>query len=1315
MVYWERCIDIRRRIRRAQRMFWHASKYLFLVALAVVAVLGIRQFYDYQRHRHAQAFLREAIKDQKLQHTSEAIRNAQGCVDLAPDEIDAYVMLAHLLRSSGQKTSADECMEKMVALNPQSGRAHLRRGRYLLETNRKEDAEADVLQAQNLLPTDRDVLLLVIDYYSHRSQWEQARDVARKLRELHPDDAAACSRAAELEAHFGNRQGAIDALSAGVKADPQNEDFLYSLVNLLCDEQQLDSARNVLAAAGPSQPDAAIVKLLHARIALAQGLWREAAAEFERLRPALNAKPEITRQLNAWLGDCYGQMGNPARQLECWRQGVVADPQWLPLRRQIIDMLVSAGRLDEAIAAARQAQTACHTTPEDALQLAHLLMLQIKRAPTPAVAAEIEKLLDDTSRSFPDLFEVSLLRAQWLAAQDQTKEAEKVLLAAQEKFPRRLASWLALAGVAYQQDDPAAARSWLDRAEKSLGDSLPLRLARTAYLLWELGPAAAPALRKLIDDTEKFTPAEQVHLASALLLAGSRAGDYDFAARLCTRLSVARHADPSFWMLQLEVALRSGRVAGLEELLKEIEQREGKGPHWHYGQAVHFALLAKDGQDKLLIAAGEHLAQARDLAPGWSCVPLLAAQIDVSQGHPSAAAHYLWAVELGEARPVAVRQILEYLDAQQWYLDVYQVLQQLGQRPGALLLSPNGRDFQVALPLDDFAQACRAAEAAAAHSEKAADHLWLARVSEILGRQALADGHADRARRRLEEAEVHVVKATVLAPGDPAVWTAAFQFYLRLQHPDKARQVLAVAELKLPAARRACMAAQAWQGLGNRVEAEKCWLQVLRTGPGDDLRDRAASFLLRTGGEERLRAELEAALGTQPPLDAAGQNWVRRRLAWELAAQDNDEDRQRALRLVAQNVVGSSVAVQDRQLSAILLASTSNPAWRRSAIQLLEATSADQWHSAPEEKFFLAQLCVAERDLSRALRHLQELSTYFPSEPRYLAMLVRVLAQAGSVGPAETQLQHLETLAPEQLVTVAARAEVDLARGKYAEIPRHMQAFLQRPDSQPADPAVRLDQAATVLESLAGRARARKQDEAAAALAAAAESLRGQLVSRYPEAGLRLVVRLAQQDRFAEALARLADVAPRAESQPLADAIIRLLVTAKTSAQRSAIETILLAALDKQGRPASLLVAAALSYTWHEQYDQAESLLREALTKEKQHVAAMNNLALQLALQKRKPEEALELIQRAIRIAGPRPALLDTRSVVYFTAGNNAGALADLDQAISTAPQAVWYCHKARVLRAMHHEAAAREAEVKAQELGLRPELLHPLDRAEKR
>lgn len=80
---------------------------------------------------------------------------------------------------------------------------------------------------------------------------------------------------------------------------------------------------------------------------------------------------------------------------------------------------------------------------------------------------------------------------------------------------------------------------------------------------------------------------------------------------------------------------------------------------------------------------------------------------------------------------------------------------------------------------------------------------------------------------------------------------------------------------------------------------------------------------------------------------------------------------------------------------------------------------------------------------------------------------------------------------------------------------------------------------------------------------------------------------------------------------------------------------------------------------------EAEALYREILKANDGDVIAINNLFMLLAVQEKRLDEAQQLAERAISLAGPAADLLDTRACVLIARGKPHEAIAVLEQAIS--------------------------------------------------
>jgi cellulose synthase operon protein C len=139
-----------------------------------------------------------------------------------------------------------------------------------------------------------------------------------------------------------------------------------------------------------------------------------------------------------------------------------------------------------------------------------------------------------------------------------------------------------------------------------------------------------------------------------------------------------------------------------------------------------------------------------------------------------------------------------------------------------------------------------------------------------------------------------------------------------------------------------------------------------------------------------------------------------------------------------------------------------------------------------------------------------------------------------------------------------------------------------------------------------------------------------------------------------------------------------------------------------------LLVSLAILRGQQEHYQEAEDLYQRAIKQGDRSGVSHNNVAMLMAVKDGKGGEALPYINRAIELQGPQPDLLDTRGVVYLTAGDSQHAIDDLEKAIEIAPKPAKYFHLAQAYLGAKNKEKARqilaEAKIKRwEESGLEP------------
>src|SRR5208337_232844 len=207
---------------------------------------------------------------------------------------------------------------------------------------------------------------------------------------------------------------------------------------------------------------------------------------------------------------------------------------------------------------------------------------------------------------------------------------------------------------------------------------------------------------------------------------------------------------------------------------------------------------------------------------------------------------------------------------------------------------------------------------------------------------------------------------------------------------------------------------------------------------------------------------------------------------------------------------------------------------------------------------------------------------------------------------------------------------------------------------------------------------------------------------------------LGEQNRTQEALDLCEQAWKNCPPEAVAATSVAILSAGKnvTDEQWNRVELWLEDALRRLSSSVQVRLSLATLRNMQRRYNQSESIYREVLGGSPNNLEALNNLAWLLAFQAGNEHEALELIDRAIDIAGSNATLFDTRAVVYLQLGKTDLALQDLRSALAINPEkSVLYFHLGRALEMAGNAVEAREALRQAEQRGLNVETMDPRER----
>ena len=413
---------------------------------------------------------------------------------LDPMLVEAYTRQADLLRRRlNDPSRADVVMDAreprsgLIAANPKSAAAYLARATYR-DTYAVPgvDAASDVAKALELGPDQADVRLAAARIALSRNRTDEAREHLIHAVRLHPEVTSLFQVLSELEASTGHIDEAVEWLNKGLSSlattGRGNERVLltWMLADLLIRNNRADQADEVIATLKSERFRPELLEYLEASNLASRGRFSQAARSLAAVAPALAALPDfkaLAKRSWVLLAQCYEQLGNVDQRLDAYRRAVAIDvdpdPLAAPARFGLAGSLMAMDRLDEALDEYRR-------IPNDGnagLAIAELRILQNLRRPDDQRRWEdIGRTLDAVESSLAGrddaakaTSQVSILRAEAMAAQGQIAQARDLLDKAIAKAPDQVDLWVALANLVGRGEQPEKTLSVLDEAREEAG------------------------------------------------------------------------------------------------------------------------------------------------------------------------------------------------------------------------------------------------------------------------------------------------------------------------------------------------------------------------------------------------------------------------------------------------------------------------------------------------------------------------------------------------------------------------------------------------------------------------------------------------------------------------------------------------------------------------------------------------------------------------------------------------------------------------------------------------------------------------------
>jgi tetratricopeptide (TPR) repeat protein len=1248
-----------------------------------------------------------------------AVEHFKKAIQINPAQVQSYSRLAMVLRQHlSHEKEADEWIQKMVDNNPKSGQAHFLRGAYLEKFAKGEDALQEALLSLKVEPNNSDGLWLASQCYVAKEDYDKAREYGHKSLELYPKNILMYSTLANCEMLAGKPDDAVAVVKKGLEATAQHPQLLWTLANVQLDAKKLDDAEKTIKELRKVEFNRQLIDYLLARQSFAKGNWLAARDGFEKARGMLMQWPELLKQVDVMIAQCYGRLGNRDAQEIAYRRALSVDPFYAPARAGLMEISRATGDIDSAIEEYQRLSKLGKLKDDSLIQFAEMLFTKISREPKAQQNwGPLMEALENAEKTDPNAIQVPVLRAKILMAQERLDDAEKLLEYASGRNPSQSGLWMALASLAERRKDWNKAESILSDAQQRSGDTVAQRLAVAELLFRRHGKKAVDRIRKLGDHADRFAESDQLQLWGGLLNFSMQLDDKEFTKQLIDKVIQKQPNNAQARFLLFEQAMTSKDEAAMKDSLKQIEQISGQGSYWFYGQAVLLMMEAekKKGkeQDALLDKAMEYLAKARELRPNWSRLFLLTGSILDQQGNADdALKNYLSAIEFGEHDQNTVQRTVQLLFQKQRFNEADQLLRKMGTEKVEFTANMNRASAEAALRQGDFDHALEMARKAVASDSKLfEDYVWLGQILDKIARQARSDGFIAKAQDITVEAERALRRALEISPQAPTVWLAFVQFLNSNDKDDQAENVITEAAKQISAKDASLAIAQCYEIVGKSDVAENKYEAALSASPDEPRVLRAVSdFYCRTGKLASAESLLRKIIDGKVKADKDDVVLARRQMARVYASRGGYRNRQKARELIEKNLAESESSVLDRRAKAGIDALDPDRARRDEAMHEFESLDQDA-SASPEDRYQLAQMYLAAGAWTQASELFRKLITSSASDPRYLSAYIVALLEHDEASSADSYLTQLEKIHPNHITTASLHAEILAAQNDPDQAVKLLSDFIDKPDARPTDRDLRTRMVADTFERLAQKAAKKDRKTASEQFLQKAESLNRDYVKKNPTMKFLLLAFLGRNGRTDQALDMLQQSWDSTNPAVLSKLCSMILQNDKAGKEQlHRLDTILQSALKQFNRPIPLLMIDADLYVRQARYADAEAYYREVIQKAPANAYAMNNLAVLLALQHIKLDDSLKLINQAVQIAGPMGAMLDSRAVVYLAMGDAEKSLADLADALADSETPVRLFHQAQAYQLAGQSEDARGSLEKATQAGLEAKMLHPLE-----
>ncbi len=1261
-----------------------------------------------------------------------------------PQNLTFYSLLASYYQSLGRRDVlkyALQTMNEMVRNNQDVGEAYLRRAMYFLDLDQTQESiraqvRSDLKRAYELEPKNAVVLMRYAEVLAGDNDLDQAKALAEQAIALDTTQETPYRVLATVLIASGDQEGGLATLEKGLGQATEKDRLLEMKIRASLKMGNVANARDAEKQIRDSGRNDWLVNYLSALIDLTEKKPDDAIAKLQQARnmtPKENRR--ILRDVTMALCAAYASTNDTAHAMTTLSETLQKDGSWYGGQVMLAELQASTNQFRTA---AGTMIGALKLPDADPAQYENVLYWLLQNELSQNVRLrdwqQFNQTLETAKQMLPNSERVKLLEAWGYTLQGEMVLASKTMSELSPEVTSHLsqqAIQVLLIETALRQNDLVTAEKKLaefseDPANATLSKSLTARL-----WIQKKDPDAVPKMLELLKNLDQIPEKEQYDFALQMLKMLWAMG-HSAEALEASKIVVAKWPDSLDVQLGIfDTAIQMDDLDTAKAAKEAIQKLDKEGLFAMLADGITSLAMGEKERDlakrdELYAQASLRFSQVLEKRDNWGWAWFLKGKLFIIQEkYSEAISAFEKAIAHGESNPALYENTLMVLNQKEYVSETQTLLKALSEKNSG---EENDRFRRVSALLAirqlRFAEALKTADEVYTKldpnsTESNVNYSWLAIVYSSGVAQNIRESKTETAEyQTLVRKAEDCFKRAMQSPSVPIdLRLEQFRFMILIGQKDRIPALLEEDAKTMVDSSAMELRANASLLLNDLDGANAAFGKLLQAEPYNlSYMQQAARFYLDTGRNEELIALARTHLDNQDA-PAPVKRWARQNFAIAAIVLNRTDPllREEAKKLIEANITESKEPSRlDLRLKAELYTADGQLASRKIALDIMTNLVKNFRPSILDEEILYGKLLMLSGDKPSTTRHFDELRKRYPGSIDVMTAYISILLAYQDYPYARALIDNLLEQMPDSNQGVQFRLDRFFALNEYNSIVSETRKQLDRIKRSNGNYVGACIAFGKLLLNYYRQPVAAGNQEALGVLATESESCFRLALQADPKcaAAIPLASLLIRQGRIDDALKLVSERSATGTDADCSMFMVDAGVQAMsfTPEQSAIMETFIQETMTRFGRTFSTLGGLAEYRICQNRIDEAEKVYQEGVVTSPNSIVTLNNLAYLWAIQKKNPEEAMKLVDRAVFYYGEQLQLRDTRAMIYLAMKQPDKAIADLTPQPNEKPTVVNLFHLAEAQWMAGDQQTAKITFDDAKQQGLVPSLLRTVE-----